>query len=111
MWPEFIPYAVFMYNNTHNSATGFAPFEIVYGRSFQLPTSINSPTYNYESYTNQVKEKLKSCTDIAKENLNKRKEYNCSKLIKQLFWREFFFQLDYNTLQYTQSVCGKVKVY
>lgn len=73
---DLIPFAVFTYNNTYNTATGFAPFEIVNGRSFDLPSSVFTPTYNYDSYTNEVKEKLRQCTDLAKKNLLKRKEYN-----------------------------------
>lgn len=76
IWPDLLPFAVFTYNNTYNTATGYAPFEIVYGRCFVLPSSIFTPTYNYDSYTNEVKEKLKKCTAIAKENILKRKEYN-----------------------------------
>lgn len=75
-WPDMLPYAVFTYNNTFNTATGFSPFEIVFGRTFELPPPIFTPTYNYDSYINSVKENLKRCTQIAKENILKRKEQN-----------------------------------
>lgn len=76
VWPDLIPFAVFTNNNTYNTSTGFAPFEIVFGRSFELPSSVFTPTYNYDTYVSAVKENLKKCTLIAKENITKRKEYN-----------------------------------
>lgn len=45
----------------------------------QIPTAIlndQTTNYNYESYANEVKNKLKQCHELARENLVKRKNSN-----------------------------------
>lgn len=78
-WCEYIDFATFAYNNTYNSATGFTPFELVFGRSSKLPTDITKrqvPIYNYENYSKELRLKLKQTHDLAKANLLKSKENN-----------------------------------
>lgn len=78
-WCEYIDFAVFAYNSSHNISTGYSPFELVYGRPVKLPTEITRrtiPTYNYENYAHELRRKLKFYYDLAKENLIKAKEVN-----------------------------------
>lgn len=61
-WCEYVDFAMFAYNNTHNTATGFSPFELVYGRVAKLPSEITNkrvPVYNYDNYAEELRLKLK----------------------------------------------------
>lgn len=78
-WCEFIDFAVFSYNISCHTATGYSPFELVYARICELPTEITNKrhvTYNYESYVDELRNKMKTYHDLAKENLIKAKETN-----------------------------------
>lgn len=78
-WEEYIHCAVFAYNNAVNSATGFAPHELMFGFRIKLPNKIikyDSPIYNYESYKEELRNKLENYWQLAKENINLRKSHN-----------------------------------
>lgn len=78
-WCEYLDFALFAYNNSYNISTGFAPFELLYGRTSKLPTEITKrevPIYNYENYAKELRYRLKTCYDLAKENIIKSKENN-----------------------------------
>lgn len=73
-WDEWIPYAMFTYNTTPHTATGFTPFELIYRHAANLPTTLSQPprpTYTYEDYTNELKEKLRAhiTQQVAKEHI------------------------------------------
>lgn len=79
LWCEVLDFAVFSYNISHNVATGYSPFELVYGRVCKLPTEItgkNIPTYNYESYVSELRNKLKKYHDFALEHIIQSKIQN-----------------------------------
>jgi len=62
-WDEWIPFAVFTYNTTSYTATGYIPFELMYGHQANLPTALTKPpkpTYNYDDYAQELKERLKA---------------------------------------------------
>lgn len=78
-WSKYLDYALLVYNNTYNSTTGFAPFELIYGRANELPCEITGqrvPIYNYENYVNELRAKLRSTHQLAVENILKRKNEN-----------------------------------
>lgn len=78
-WCEYIDFALFSYNNSYNSRTGFSPFELLYGKICKLPSEITNrtaPVYNYENYAHELRQKLKSYHDLARENLIRSKEWN-----------------------------------
>jgi len=71
-WDEWISYAMFAYNTTPHTATGFTPFELIYGHRATLPTALTQPpkpTYTYDDYAQELKEKLRATQQIAKEHL------------------------------------------
>jgi len=39
---EWIPFAMFTYNMTSYTATGYTPFELVYGHQADLPTALTN---------------------------------------------------------------------
>lgn len=78
-WHEHLDSAVFAYNNTINSATGFTPHELIFGYTIQLPDKIiknSAPIYNYDNYREDLRHTLKKYWNIAKENIDKRKHLN-----------------------------------
>lgn len=78
-WHEHLDSAVFAYNNTINSATGYSPHELLFGYAVQLPDKIiknNSPIYNYDNYKEELRFNLSKYWKIARENITIRKEKN-----------------------------------
>jgi len=74
-WDEWTPYAMFTYNTTPHTATGYTPFELVYGHQADLPTALTKPpkpTYNYNDYAQELKERLRATNLNAKENLKEK---------------------------------------
>lgn len=52
---------------------------MIFGKICKLPSEItnkNIPVYNYENYAHELRQKLKNCHDLARENLIKSKEQN-----------------------------------
>lgn len=78
-WAKYLDFAIFTYNNTYNSTTGFAPNELVFGNAFEIPCEITArkiPIYNYDNYAHELRHKLKAMHDLARENIIKRKVEN-----------------------------------
>ncbi|KAM0735227.1 Retrovirus-related Pol polyprotein from transposon 412 [Formica fusca] len=66
---------MFTYNTTPHTATGYTPFELVYGHQADLPTSLTrppKPTYNYDDYAQELKEKLRATNQLAKEHIKEK---------------------------------------
>ncbi|XP_070171358.1 uncharacterized protein [Polyergus mexicanus] len=67
---------MFTYNTTPHTATGYTPFELVYGHQADLPTSLTrqpKPTYNYDDYAQELKERLRATSQLAKEHIKEKK--------------------------------------
>lgn len=78
-WDEWIPMATFSFNTSVHSSTKFTPYELVFGFSPTLPTSITQKPefkYTYDDYIEDLKLKLNTSNLIAKQNLIKSKETN-----------------------------------
>ena len=76
-WDKWLPYAMFTYNTTPHTATGFTPYELVYGKAASLPTALKNPpkqTYNYEDYAQQTRERIRTTNEAAREQLQGTKE-------------------------------------
>lgn len=81
-WDDYILFATFSYNTTINKSTNHAPYELLFGRSAHLPSSITQKPefkYTYDDYLSSLKNKLNISFKLAKENLinskMKRKTY------------------------------------
>jgi len=75
-WDEWIPFAMFTYNTTPHTATGYTPFELIYGRQADLPTALTKPpkpTYNYDDYAQELKERLRATNQLAREHVKDEK--------------------------------------
>jgi len=71
-WDQLLPYAFFVYNSTTHSSTNFQPYELLYGRTLEIPIKLKcepEPRYNYEDYFYDLKQKLQESHKIAKERL------------------------------------------
>jgi len=71
-WDEWFPHAMFTYNITPHTATGFTPFELMYGHQAILPTALTKQpkqTYFYEDYAQELREKIRATNQLAKEHL------------------------------------------
>ena len=67
---------MFAFNTTPHTATGYTPFEVVYGSKATLPTALSKTpgiTYSYEDYAQELKEKLRAANQIARENFREEK--------------------------------------
>ncbi|KAM0727554.1 Retrovirus-related Pol polyprotein from transposon 17.6 [Formica fusca] len=75
-WDEWIPFAMFTYNTTPHTATGYTPFELVYGHQADLPTALTrppKPTYNYDDYAQELKGRLRATNQLAKKHVKEEK--------------------------------------
>ena len=71
-WDEWMPFAAYAYNTSEHSATGYTPFELVFGHPSSLPSALKSepsPQYNYEDYVSELKGRLQTAHHVAKKNL------------------------------------------
>jgi hypothetical protein len=41
-WDEWVPFAAYAYNTSEHSATGYTPFELVFGHPSSLPSALKS---------------------------------------------------------------------
>jgi len=87
-----VPYAVFTYNTTPHTATGYTPFELVYEHQATLLSALFNPpklSYTYDDYAQELREKLRTTNRIARENLKeekqKVKEYHDKKVREKEF--------------------------
>jgi len=75
-WDEWIPYAIFIYNITPHTATAYTPFELIYGHRATLPTALSlppKPTYTYDDYAEELKQRLRATQQVAKSHINEAK--------------------------------------
>ena len=74
-WSRYITHLVNVYNNSVHSSTGFAPFELIFGRKSRLPVDIMLGTSPVEteysslkSYVQQLKSRLEFIFKIAQQS-------------------------------------------
>lgn len=78
-WETKLPYVVSAYNISVNTATALSPYELIFGKIMELPTSVTgkkSVTYNYNDYAQELKENLNYSWNLAREKLIERKSKN-----------------------------------
>ena len=76
-WDVWLPYGVYVYNTTVHSATNFTPFELVYGFRSEVPSALRerpSVSYCYDDYLMELKGRLQSAHEVARQRLITAKE-------------------------------------
>jgi len=76
-WDEWVPYAVYVYNTTVHTTTGYTPFELVYGFRSEVPSALREAPavqYNYDNYLTELRGRLQSSHEVARQRLICRKE-------------------------------------
>ena len=71
-WDEWVAYATHCYNVTMHRATGYSPFELLFGHRARIPSVLQAqptPRYNYDDYVSELRGRLQSAHAIARENL------------------------------------------
>ncbi|KAB0799843.1 hypothetical protein PPYR_07723 [Photinus pyralis] len=82
-WSKWVPFWCFSYNNTVHTETKYTPYELVFGKKCNLPLNILEkldPVYNFESYPIELKFRLQSAWEDAKDNLIKSKQNRKTRL-------------------------------
>lgn len=78
-WPDFLPFAVFVINSSVNRSTKYSPHELLYSYKLLLPSNMTSkpdPVYNYDDYYAELKFKLQTAHQNAREHLMESKLLN-----------------------------------
>jgi hypothetical protein len=60
-----------------HTTTAYTPFDLVYGFRSEVPSALRenpNVKYNYENYLIQLKERLQSAHEVARERLISRRE-------------------------------------
>ena len=67
-----IPLTFHVYNVTTHRATGYSPFELLFGHRARIPTALQAqptPRHNYDDFVSELRGRLQSALVIARENL------------------------------------------
>jgi len=77
-WDKWVPYATFVFNTTPHTSTGFTPHELLFGRKPNIPGILQKETpeiqYSYDNYVKELQARLQSGYEIARSNLQVKKE-------------------------------------
>ena len=71
-WHEWVPFATYVYSTTVHSATGFTPFELLFGRPSTLLSALKKspePQYNFDDYVSELRSRLQTVHHHAHRNL------------------------------------------
>ena len=71
-WDEWIVYATYVYNVMILRATGYLPFELIFGHSARIPSALQAqptPRFNYDDNVSELRGCLQSAHAVTRENL------------------------------------------
>ena len=104
-WDEWILYAVYVYNTTVHTTTAYTPFELAYGFKSEVPSALReipNVQYNYENYLTELKGRLQSTHEVARQKLIPSKERS-----KEYYDKDsetFEFQVGQKVLLFDETV-------
>ncbi|KAG8239058.1 hypothetical protein J437_LFUL018865 [Ladona fulva] len=79
-WDDWIPYAIFVYNTTPHTATGFTPHELMFGRKANIPGAMqkesDEPSYSYDDFVKELQGRMRHSQKKTKNMLISAKERN-----------------------------------
>ena len=56
-WDTWLPFACFTYNTTAHTITKYTPYELEFGRKFNIPETLQ-PLYNYDDFVQTIRNKM-----------------------------------------------------
>lgn len=71
-WDDWVPFATHVYNVTTHRATGYTPFELLFGYRARVPSSLQeqpTPRYNYDNYVDELKGRMQVAHAVARDKL------------------------------------------
>lgn len=81
-WDTYLRTAAHAYNNTTHISTSYSPMELLFGYTAEIPSNLKrkpTPLYNHDDYYHELRYKLQTSFNIAREKLSnaksKSKEY------------------------------------
>ena len=97
-WDECLPYLLFAYREAAQESTGFAPFELLYGRHVRGPLEALRESWTGEEMKkptrleglSQMRARLEEMTKIVEENMKKaqrKQKYYYDKKAKERNWK------------------------
>jgi hypothetical protein len=104
-WDEWVPYAVYVYNTSIHTSTGYTPFELMFGFRSSMPSALQENPdvqYNYDDYLAELKCRLQTAHNIARERLISHKEKSKEYYDKNT--KETVFQVGDKVLLYDETV-------
>jgi len=75
-WDKLLLYAMFTYNITSHTVIRFIPFLLMYDHQAILPTALTKqlkPTYSYDNYAQELRERIRTTNHLAKEHIKQKK--------------------------------------
>ena len=80
-WDKWLPYVCFAFRDSPHTATGFSPFELLFGRNVRGPLTLlkeqwTAKSHTPQSFVNSLQERLQETAELARKNEEraKRKE-------------------------------------
>lgn len=78
-WNDYIPYFVFTYNTAPHMSTNFTPHELMFGVKATIPSTLTKNPdilYTYDDYLYELRHKMQTSHELARENLIESKNQN-----------------------------------
>lgn len=77
-WHLLLKYAMFAYNNSIHTTTGYTPHELAHGFRISIPNHLFKPklSYNYDNLADMVRNNISSALELAKTHLHNQKLIN-----------------------------------
>jgi hypothetical protein len=92
-WDHWVKYTAFVHNTTPYCATGYMPFQLLFGRLPNLPGVVQkepmSEYYAYDSYVKELEARLRSSYAMARKNLETAKLENKNNYDRKVFVLKF----------------------
>jgi hypothetical protein len=92
-WDHWVKYAAFVHNTTPHRATGYMPFQLLFGRLPNLLGTLQKEPvkeyYAYDSYVKELEATLRSSYAMARTNLETSKLENKNNYDRKVFVPKF----------------------
>ena len=82
-WDQWVDQAVFAYNTSTHTSTGFSPYELVFGRPPRMPIELElglpiSNPLSQSEYSNYLRRAIQTANSLARQQLEKSRKQQCA---------------------------------